>query len=69
MANNVITWADGFGVWHAKVPGEKYSAARDSARLAISDELAERGWLFDGKLTVCAGGPSEGWYEFKEAGE
>lgn len=41
MSANVRTWADGYGVWHAKVR-KAIPHARDRACTAIIAELAQR---------------------------
>lgn len=38
----VITWADGYGVWHASLPEHAYARPADAARRAIRRELSER---------------------------
>lgn len=40
MGQNIVTWADGYGVWHASVPVDTDSERR--AREAILDELRVR---------------------------
>ena len=51
--NKVVTWADGFGIWHASVPlsGSRHKDAL-AARKAIRDELTARGVSPDYPLKV-----------------
>lgn len=50
MRNKVVTWADGFGVWHARVvlaiatPSDtlSYDSVRGTARRAIRREIVAR---------------------------
>lgn len=44
-ADTITTWANGFGVWHARVPAG--ARAQDIARAAIREELVARGAMGD----------------------
>lgn len=51
IGNNVITWADGYGTWHASVPlTDSPMLDAQSASKAIKEELVARG--MDSTLTV-----------------
>lgn len=71
---DITTWADSFGVWHARVGGKMlgFAEARREAYWAIGSELEQRGDQPQPVYIVADHANSQtGWrtYEFKESGD
>jgi hypothetical protein len=63
-------WADGFGVWHARVPktmGAPYNAARYTVRLMLQERAPRGAWIDPPSITRDPANDTDTGYAYVEA--